>query len=524
MSAVGLVRRSMPLFPLFVLTLAFRSEEMPGPIGLKNSAFSLLLIVAWTGLTKDLRCLVQGATATDVQQHLERGKQFLAAGQLADALSQYHSAVEGDPTNYLTYFRRATVYLAMGKSKSALPDLDRVLELKPDFNSARLQRANVKLRQGKLDEARVDYEEIIRRDPTSTEAMEHMQNIGPLQESIANARLLFDNNDVMGAVHMLEQPVELCPWDADLRELRAECYIRLNDYQKAISDLRPATKLRSDNTAAFLKLSRLLYEHGNSDDSLIEIRECLKLDQDHHSCQEHYRKVKKLVQAEQSVMKMKEESRWDDCIAKVAQMSKVENKVDAYVLREWGYLCTCHSKAGHLEDAMQHCTQLLEHEPDNAMALCDRADAHLLNEKYEEAIEDFKKAETIETGDDGLKKRAQEGTQRAQKLFKQSQKRDYYKILGIKRTAQKPEILKAYRKLAAQWHPDQYKGEDKEKAEKMFIDIAAAKEVLTDPEKREKFDQGEDPLDPEQQAGGQQWQQGFNPFGAGGFQFKFHFN
>jgi len=41
--------------------------------------------------------------------------------------------------------------------------------------------------------------------------------------------------------------------------------------------------------------------------------------------------------------------------------------------------------------------------------------------------------------------------------------------------------MKAYRKLAAQWHPDQYNGNDKEKAEKMFIDIAAAKEVLTDP-------------------------------------------
>jgi DnaJ domain len=49
------------------------------------------------------------------------------------------------------------------------------------------------------------------------------------------------------------------------------------------------------------------------------------------------------------------------------------------------------------------------------------------------------------------------------------------------RTAQKSEIIRAYRKLAAQWHPDQYDGDDKKHAEKMFIDIAAAKEVLTDP-------------------------------------------
>ena len=42
---------------------------------------------------------------------------------------------DGDPKNYLTYFRRATVYLALGKSRSALPDLNKVLELRPDFTA-----------------------------------------------------------------------------------------------------------------------------------------------------------------------------------------------------------------------------------------------------------------------------------------------------------------------------------------------------------------------------------------------------
>ena len=44
---------------------------------------------------------------------------------------------EGDPDNFLTYFKRATVFLAMGRSKSALPDLERVLELRPDFFQVR---------------------------------------------------------------------------------------------------------------------------------------------------------------------------------------------------------------------------------------------------------------------------------------------------------------------------------------------------------------------------------------------------
>lgn len=52
------------------------------------------------------------------------------------------------------------------------------------------------------------------------------------------------------------------------------------------------------------------------------------------------------------------------------------------------------------------------------------------------------------------------------------------------RTAQKKEIIKAYRKLAQQWHPDNFQDpEEKKAAEKKFIDIAQAKEVLTNPGK-----------------------------------------
>ncbi len=61
---------------------------------------------------------------------------------------------------------------------------------------------------------------------------------------------------------------QTCPWDPDLRELRAECYIAQGDYFKAIGDIRPTTKLRSDNTAGYYKLSTLYYEMGEAQDSL----------------------------------------------------------------------------------------------------------------------------------------------------------------------------------------------------------------------------------------------------------------
>ena len=64
--------------------------------------------------------------------------------------------------------------------------------------------------------------------------------------------------------------------------------------------------------------------------------------------------------------------------------------------------------------------------------------------------------------------------------------RDYYKILGVSKEAKKEDITKAYRRLARQHHPDLNKGAD---AERRFKEINEAYQVLSDPEKRQRYDQ-----------------------------------
>lgn len=69
-----------------------------------------------------------------------------------------------------------------------------------------------------------------------------------------------------------------------------------------------------------------------------------------------------------------------------------------------------------------------------------------------------------------------EAVMRAEKALKISKRKDYYKILGISKTASAADIKRAYKKLALQWHPD--KNVDKrEEAEAKFREIAAAYEV-----------------------------------------------
>ena len=66
-------------------------------------------------------------------------------------------------------------------------------------------------------------------------------------------------------------------------------------------------------------------------------------------------------------------------------------------------------------------------------------------------------------------------------------KRDYYEVLGVEKNASADEIKKAYRKKAIQFHPDKNPGD--KQAEENFKEAAEAYDVLSDPQKRQRYDQ-----------------------------------
>ncbi len=100
--------------------------------------------------------------------------------------------------------------------------------------------------------------------------------------------------------------------------------------------------------------------------------------------------------------------------------------------------------------------------------------------------------------------------------------KDYYKILGVNKNSTQDDIKKAYRQLAKKYHPDRNPGD--KQAEEKFKEISEANEVLSDPEKRKKYDQLGANWKQYQTSGGNNANDWFSQFNSGGGRSSYNFS
>jgi DnaJ family protein C protein 3 len=160
--------------------------------------------------------------------------------------------------------------------------------------------------------------------------------------------------------------------------------------------------------------------------------------------------------------------------------------------------------------AQPYCEEALQLNPTSLHGMISKAKQQLDADEFEAAINTLNEAKEHHGATDKINTMSNE----AHTLLKRSKQKDYYKVLGVPRDSDERQIKKAFRKLTMQFHPDKAAahGISADEAQKKMSSINEAYEVLSDPELRARFDQGDDPNDPQSQQGGHPFHG--SPFGG----------
>ncbi|KAJ4830163.1 DnaJ sub C member 3 [Turnera subulata] len=426
------------------------------------------------------------------------------------------SASDSKTGNAAELFERASQSIKVKRYSDALNDLNAAIEADPSLSEAYFRRASLLRQLCRYDESEESYKKFLELKPRHTSAEKELSQLHQAKNALDTALTLFDSGDYAKSLEYIEKVVLVfspaCP---EAKLLRVKLLLAVKDYSAAISESGFILKDDENNLDALLLRGRAYYYLADHDVASKHFQKGLRLDPEHSQLKKAYFGLKNLLKktksAEDNANKGKLRVAVEDYKAALAlDPDHIAHNVHLHL-----GLCKVLVKLGRGKDALSSCTEALNIDEELLDALVQRGEAKLLVEDWEGAVEDLKAAAQKSPQDMNIR----EALMRAEKALKMSKRQDWYKILGVSKTASISEIKRAYKKLALQWHPDK-NVDNREEAEAKFREIAAAYEILGDDDKRARYDRGEDIEDMGMGGGGG----GFNPFGGGGQQFTFHFD
>jgi DnaJ family protein C protein 3 len=474
---------------------------------------------------------VVSASDTDSSTVVSPGKlrsmsdEALMSGDYTNAILYLKQAIAMEPEMAINYYKLYRLYHRKRQYDTALHYIEQAAVY--DYAQYQVMKAKLLLTTGQCDRAVAAYEEFvqqqttsneIRNDPDYLKAQECSANISRAQEA-------FQEQDYQTAVDHFTLAQQYMEQGIDYIYPKAVSLYHLGDYYGVISEMGRLLKIQSQNINAYELRGNAYYKLGEHEQAVAHYREGLKLDPEHVECKRGHKLVKAIEKKHKNAQAAFDKGDFQAAITHWTAAIQIDPSHDSYNHPTHLKIAQSHSRLGNHKEAEALIQNYIDVLGEKLEALWALGEAQQAADRFEDAVRTYQRA--VEAATEDLKKEAQQKLQEAQVALKQSKEKNYYKILGLPRSASKKEIKKAYRELALKWHPDK-NAEDKEEAEKMFQDISEAYEVLSDDELKGKYDRGEEVF--ENQGGQRQhhnahqfFQQHFQ-HGGGGQRIHFRFN
>ncbi len=394
---------------------------------------------------------------------------------------------------------RAAAYISNGNYETALADALRANELEPNSAKILLRLARVYVMLGRPQEALDTFAQI--QPPPSAKDMQ------PAKDQLRNITIAEDTLKTSSAgsmaLHALDQAEKHlglgAPKPRKWHLMRGEAYLKMGNVNALGEAQNVAMNLlrqnRSDPEALVLR-GRALYAEGDNEKALSHFRQALNCDPDYKDAVKFLRMVQKLDRMKSEGNAEYKRGKWQSAMDKYTDALAVDPSNKGTNAKLYQNRALCNIKLKNYDQAIEDCEAAIKLDPSYTKAKKTKANALGQSGDWEGAVKELKALAEADPSDATLAKEIRH----AELELKKSKRKDYYKILGIEKDATETEIKKGYRKLAIIHHPD--KNPDDKEAEHRFKEIGEAYENLSDPQKRARYDSGEDLVDPADMFGG----------------------
>mmetsp|Transcript_11783 Transcript_11783/g.15550 ORF Transcript_11783/g.15550 Transcript_11783/m.15550 type:complete len:494 (-) Transcript_11783:660-2141(-) len=448
----------------------------------------------------------------------------LASGDIDLSIKLLDKVIQLEPDNERNFYKRSRANLRKKRYSSVVSDLSSAIRLKPNYKKAIAERAKLRFQMGWCDDAHADLKQLrtldekakeLADEPSVLQCKNYLGMIGHFERT----------KDFQNAKNALDKVIPLADRSSDLLLRRAEVSMHLHQFLDVVVDSGRVIKMEPDSIPALELRGRAYYMLNEPDMAMNHWRQALKHDPEHKSVKGHYRILKKLTKKAKAASDHSASGAYEEAIAEWRLACAVDPAHFAFLAPTLVAISETHLKLSQWDEAADAAQESLNvaKEVSDPQPMQDAriamGRAKLEGEKYDEALNWFRQAVEADKED----QRAKEELKKAEVAKKRSTEVDHYKVLGVPRNADSKQIKKAYKEKALKFHPDKVAPDLREEAEKEFMKIGGAYEILSDSEMRAKYDAGEDV---QGQGGGQQ-HGGFHPFmhhgQQGGQNFHFHF-
>lgn len=468
-------------------------------------------------------------------EHKENGNSAYKQQDYRTAISHYTLAIETakddlgqsssplqppcDSSTLATYYNnRAAAFTMILQYEEVIDDCNQAILHNPSFLKAYFRKAKAQISLGLLSLATDTLNKAAIHDPNNATIVTLKQEVEALIEKNELVRSLLEKmdekrefppfplpkaRDAQQALNQIMMISASCPAWRDILVEKTKAFVALGKVSDAYATTSSLMRTKDGNnyhnsTRLLLYRAYALQHMGNLDDAMKHLKQILSIDPDNGVAFSFHKILRNLGKKKEEADLNYKNKDFEKASESYSEALDMKGCIAHYRAKVYFNRACASANLRNHNQVILDCTKALELDNEYVKAILRRAGSYLVLGGEDEcnrairdyeAIMDFAEKRGDEVQMEEMKKKLRE----AKVQLKRSKQKDFYKILNVARDATDSEIKKSYRKSALRWHPDRHANsseEEKVEAEKVFRDVNLAYEILSDPQKKAKYDSG----------------------------------